>query len=238
METPGPDAAPDDVRRPSQSSSTLSSSVMALETTPSAPSRSVKRPRPVKSCVDCRKRKLKCDRLCPCSQCQKSHRVCKYISSDAGTRDGSDASDDDDDDAAAASEPPAKRLSVRAVTSDPREGTPRAALNGGDVPHPGASALMEEFSSRLERLERLLVSSNATRVELTPPLPAPPQSISLSTAPSTVRALSVKSGLGLRTRFFGQNSTRVLLNMVRTAAPPPPACLSGKGGGRVLTPRR
>ncbi|CAK7270862.1 hypothetical protein SEPCBS57363_004319 [Sporothrix epigloea] len=38
----------------------------------------VKRPRPVKSCTECRRRKLRCDRRFPCSQCQRSYRVCKY----------------------------------------------------------------------------------------------------------------------------------------------------------------
>lgn len=39
-----------------------------------------KRPRPVMSCLDCRKKKLKCDRLLPCHQCKKSGRTarCTY----------------------------------------------------------------------------------------------------------------------------------------------------------------
>ena len=31
-----------------------------------------KRPRPVLSCLECRRKKLKCDRLLPCNQCNKS----------------------------------------------------------------------------------------------------------------------------------------------------------------------
>jgi Fungal Zn(2)-Cys(6) binuclear cluster domain len=39
-----------------------------------------KRPRPVKSCLSCRNRKLKCDREQPCSQCIRSRRgdLCAY----------------------------------------------------------------------------------------------------------------------------------------------------------------
>lgn len=39
-----------------------------------------KRPRPVISCFECRKKKLKCDRLLPCHQCKKSGRTarCAY----------------------------------------------------------------------------------------------------------------------------------------------------------------
>lgn len=70
----------------------------------------VKRPRPVKSCTECRRRKLRCDRRCPCSQCQRSYRVCRYGSGDgSGSRgndpnnslvdsDVSDGGVDDDDD--------------------------------------------------------------------------------------------------------------------------------------------
>src|SRR5437764_12231641 len=41
-----------------------------------------KRPRPVLSCVDCRRKKLKCDRLLPCKQCKKAGRSagCTYNS--------------------------------------------------------------------------------------------------------------------------------------------------------------
>lgn len=39
-----------------------------------------KRPRPVMSCLECRKKKLKCDRLLPCHQCKKSGKAtrCAY----------------------------------------------------------------------------------------------------------------------------------------------------------------
>lgn len=39
-----------------------------------------KRPRPVLSCVECRRKKLKCDRLLPCEQCRKAYQSaqCTY----------------------------------------------------------------------------------------------------------------------------------------------------------------
>ena len=44
------------------------------------PDGTAKRPRPVLSCLECRRKKLKCDRLLPCQQCQKSGKatLCAY----------------------------------------------------------------------------------------------------------------------------------------------------------------
>lgn len=164
--------------------------------------RSVKRPRPVKSCTECRKRKLKCDRTCPCSQCQKSQRLCKYSASDE-TGNASDVSD------AETPERPVKRPSRPSVA--PSGDTPGFVQFNGPGSSFGNAAPLEEISSRLERLERLMVEQRTT--EQRPPkrhqyphVPAPAV---------TIRALSVKGGL--RTRFFGQNSTKVLLNLFSEA---------------------
>lgn len=48
--------------------------------TPPKPDTSRKRARPTKSCVECRRKKLKCDRLQPCMQCKKLMReeFCTY----------------------------------------------------------------------------------------------------------------------------------------------------------------
>ena len=40
--------------------------------------RRVKRQRLVRSCLECRRRKVKCDLLIPCSQCQMSKQPCHY----------------------------------------------------------------------------------------------------------------------------------------------------------------
>jgi hypothetical protein len=72
----------------------------------------------------------------------------------------------------------------------------------------GNAGPLHEISSRLERLEKLIVEQHnadqkPSKRKLYVHVPAPAV---------TIRALSVKGGL--RTRFFGQNSTKVLLNLV------------------------
>lgn len=197
-------------------------SVLVFENS-SGRSRSVKRPRPVKSCTECRfvtiintsrpaeltaenrKRKLKCDRLCPCSQCQKSQRVCTYSPSD---HDGGNTSDVSE---AETPERPSKRPSRPSVA--PAGDTPvYMQLNGPASSSFGNSNSVptEDMSTRLERLERLMVDRYTPTAEQKLPRR---QHYSHVPAPAvTIRALSVKGGL--RTRFFGQNSTKVLLNLV------------------------
>ena len=48
-----------------------------------------KRPRPVLSCLECRRKKLKCDRLLPCDRCQKSRLSCAYSDEQEPTGRGS-----------------------------------------------------------------------------------------------------------------------------------------------------
>lgn len=52
----------------------------STESSPAAARRVQKRPRPVISCLECRRKKLKCDRLLPCRQCIKYGRekLCEY----------------------------------------------------------------------------------------------------------------------------------------------------------------
>jgi hypothetical protein len=45
--------------------------------------RSVKRPRPVMACTECRKRKTRCDSHYPCLPCQRSNRPCKRADQDS-----------------------------------------------------------------------------------------------------------------------------------------------------------
>ncbi|KAJ9149811.1 hypothetical protein NKR23_g4053 [Pleurostoma richardsiae] len=193
----------------------------ASASTPNSGTKTVKRPRPVKSCNSCRQRKLRCDRTCPCSQCQKSNRVCKY----ANEQDGSEGSEPE------ASPRPAKRV-LRIGPQPYADGAPMTATvipvqapNGTDYRSTSASStLMEQFGARLERLERMVL-----------PKPPPPLDWSSSrhhhhhyphqhgaggeggftpvaaASPGTIRSLSVIGDL--RTRFFGQNSTRVLVNL-------------------------
>lgn len=170
--------------------------------------KAVKRPRPVKSCNSCRQRKLRCDRTCPCSQCLKSNRPCKYATENEPGP-GSEGSEGE------ASPKPAKRQH-RAPPSYVDAPTPQAPSTGLGVSNERASAgvsVMEQFGARLDRLERLVLSNSpasqaspwgSTRDSYAGYTP-------VTGAPTTIRSLSVKGNL--RTRFFGQNSTRVLLNL-------------------------
>ncbi|KAI1480465.1 fungal-specific transcription factor domain-containing protein [Daldinia eschscholtzii] len=151
-----------------------------------APSRSVKRPRPVKSCLECRKRKLRCDRASPCSQCQKTQRICRYAAEGevVSLSDGSDGE---------APERNTKRNRPAANQESSQRDT-------------NYEAVLEDHAVRLERLEGRLLSRTSSLAESgSIPAQRPPAS-SL-----TIRGLTVKGGL--RTRFFGQSSTRVLLNL-------------------------
>jgi hypothetical protein len=171
----------------------------------SGSSRSVKRPRPVKSCIECRNRKLKCDRLLPCSQCQKSNRNCRYAA-DGDVNNLSDASD-----AEVPDRPPKKQALPAGAES------PAASSKSRDRNVTVPISLWEDYGLRLERLEKLVLASGAKSPlvkELN--LRAPP----LASSTTTIRGLTVKGSL--RTRFFGQNSTRVLLNLVSRDPPPFP----------------
>jgi hypothetical protein len=84
----------------------------------------------------------------------------------------------------------------------------------GDEPSDGTAVLLLEMSSRLKRLEKML---NTHVVPAASSLCLPKQPSLVPLMPVTIRGLSVKGDL--RTRFFGQNSTKVLLNLVRTSPP-------------------
>ncbi|KAJ2989892.1 hypothetical protein NUW58_g3235 [Xylaria curta] len=146
--------------------------------------RVVKRPRPVKSCLECRRRKLKCDRLLPCTQCQKSRRSCRYVS-DGETGSVSDASD--------------------AETSDraPKRSTPR----DGHSQSQGSPGLLEDYGARIERLEHILMDKTSPVNESS----GGSRSQRPVASALTMRGLKVKGGS--RTRFFGPSSARVLVNL-------------------------
>lgn len=189
----------DSTPRPFQ---TVQSSQHALLShTPPQQSRSVKRPRPVKSCTECRKRKLKCDRSCPCSQCQKSGRTCRY----AADQDGFKDSDGSDAEGVPEGGPRAQKRACH-LTPTGGDGSYNTPVKNGDMS-------FEELVLRVERLERNAGRSPA-RTDFS-------SSRTLSAAaPDTIRGLKVKPG-SLQTRFFGQSSTRVMINLV--GSPPNPA---------------
>ncbi|KAK3387509.1 fungal-specific transcription factor domain-containing protein [Podospora didyma] len=130
--------------------------------------RSVKRPRPVKSCIECRKRKLKCDRLGPCSQCQKSRRHCRYAEHESGAI-------SDDISEGEAGERSLKRTRISGSTS----------VNT-DVAEPSFSNFtgMHHVITRLDRLEKLIVERLS------------PGTTRALTSPTTIHGLFVKRRLG------------------------------------------
>jgi hypothetical protein len=191
---------------PSQQVHTLSQGVAGM--LPSA-SRSVKRPRPVKSCTECRKRKLKCDRNLPCAQCQKSHRNCKY----AADHDSSALSDASDVETGDVPRPP-KRNCLPSQNMGGggggamHLGPPYPGMRNGDANGGGSS--LEALASRVDRLEHyVLAKSPYGGGDLSGVL-------RLQLHPEMIRGLTVKAGAS-RTRFFGQSSVRVLLNLFEDA---------------------
>lgn len=168
--------------------------------------RSVKRPRPVKSCTECRKRKLRCDRLCPCSQCQKSNRLCKY----AADYDSANLSEGSDGEVESA-RPLKKSFGASSGPTTTLAGEPTQHSNRRSAERPSSLGMgfVEELAVRMDRLEKQVLTRHGVdpRYGGTSLIPNP--------AP-TFRGLSVKRG-GQRTRLFGQNSTRVLVNIVSLA---------------------
>lgn len=162
--------------------------------------RSVKRPRPVKSCTECRKRKLRCDRLCPCSQCQKSNRLCKYTAEN----DPANLSDVSDTEMAEPARPVKRNCLPESSGSMgvPSGESAYAPTKNGDAGLPR----LEDLSVRMERLEKQVLSRSPARTDDS-------GARIITASPDTIRGLSVKHG-ALRTRFFGQNNSRVLLNLV------------------------
>ncbi|KAK5997293.1 Transcription factor lepE-like protein [Cladobotryum mycophilum] len=164
--------------------------------------RTVKRPRPVKSCTECRKRKLRCDRLCPCSQCQKSGRPCKYApdQDSANLSDGSDVEAVDSGRPSKRNYPPGITAPAGMLCTDVAT-TPSLTKN---TESPGLP-LLEELSLRMERLEKQVLARSPAGTDLS-------TGRIVAASPETVRGLTVKRG-ALRTRYFGQNSPRVLMNL-------------------------
>ena len=63
---------------------------------------------------------------------------------------------------------------------------------------------------RMERLEKQILSRSPAGTEAS-------GSKMLAAPPDTIRGMSIKRG-ALRTRFFGQNDPRILMNLVSRAA--------------------
>lgn len=166
--------------------------------------RSVKRPRPVKSCTECRKRKLRCDRACPCSQCHKANRECRY----APDQESGNLSDGSDAEGAESSRPAKRNFShgtIPAMASSPYNEAPSATRPARPTDSTSLP-MLEDLSIRMERLEKHVLVRSTSRSDLG-------GGRIVAAAPETIRGLTVKRD-ALRTRYFGQNDPRVLLNLV------------------------
>ncbi|PYI03210.1 hypothetical protein BO78DRAFT_375535 [Aspergillus sclerotiicarbonarius CBS 121057] len=160
-----------------------------------------KRPRPVVSCLRCRKKKLKCDRVLPCENCSKAGCPTDCVFHP----DGIDGLPD---------QPNSKRVQL---------GNPDPPLSAErmDPARPGIG-LLEDFQQRLARIEDLLAlkplhayagplkdfpreTSSPTR-QATPAGHAPPY-------PGTL----VVKGKGTRSRYHGQNNRTTLLHQFSEA---------------------
>jgi hypothetical protein len=87
-----------------------------------------------------------------------------------------------------------------------------AALRTNDIPNPPANpTLVEDVAARLERLEKIVLEKNSSFAGTEWNTAKPSSSCRVVASPNTIRSLSVK---GLKSRYFGQNSTKVLLNLV------------------------
>lgn len=99
------------------------------------------------------------------------------------------------------------------------------SLNGDEL-REYTAALTKEFMARMERLEKLLLTKNASALTAIPPFPSSsmlsqlhryhpgdPRRQVIDASSTTMRSMSVKGRQGTRTRYFGQSSTRVLLNL-------------------------
>ncbi|ESZ95928.1 hypothetical protein SBOR_3741 [Sclerotinia borealis F-4128] len=162
-----------------------------------------KRPRPVVSCLRCREKKLKCDRLLPCQNCTKipgGSAECTY------------------------NHDPTKFIPKSRTTSttSPGNRTPpdlKIISNIGNevniIQGNGGGGVVEELQSRVARLEDLLqVSGRLSNIQRSPS--QPPKTYKVSKRPnvptSSIPGLCTLVVKGSRSRYHGQNDRITLLN--------------------------
>ncbi|GJP92881.1 Zn2Cys6 transcription factor [Aspergillus niger] len=171
-----------------------------------------KRPRPVVSCLRCRKKKLKCDRVMPCENCSKAGCApdCVFHPSPDGVDNVPD-------------QPSAKRMHLPPdfpFPSDPRGDPASARL----PPPPAAIGLLEDLQQRLQRVEEVLSLKPLTRsyagslkdVVARDASPSVRQTTPSTHAPPYPGTLVVK-GKGTRSRYHGQNNRTTLLHQFSEA---------------------
>lgn len=123
-----------------------------VETGSSAPK---KRPRPVLSCIECRKKKLKCDRLLPCNQCNRADKItqCVYQNRETLPTQPQLTSDGSESELG----PSRKKISrvPPVIPLVPQNSAPDQ-LPAPLIDQNEKSGVLEELQSRVEKLERIL----------------------------------------------------------------------------------
>ena len=117
-----------------------------------------------------------------------------------------------------------------AQISNSLENTEPLMSSSGDNLRKLAASLLLQCMVRMERLEKLVVARDPSALSDMPAFPSSSvlsqlylrqqpsfdgQQHVIESSSTTMRCLTVKGHNRLRTRLFGQNSTRVLLNLVR-----------------------
>jgi hypothetical protein len=123
-----------------------------------------KRPRPVLSCIECRKKKLKCNRLLPCSQCTRADKIpqCVYRNRETSQTQSQLVSDGSE------SELGPSRKKIRGAQTAISLATRDSAPDQLSVPLIGQnekSGVLENLQSRVERLERILSGNPQSHTE-------------------------------------------------------------------------
>ena len=97
-----------------------------------------------KPCISCRKRKIRCDKTRPCSNCARSKQLCTYESNDSGsmtqsdTRNAAGQNDGDVRERLARLEALMAKMMVR----DSASASPKTSLDDGDHQLPPSSQLL------------------------------------------------------------------------------------------------
>ena len=150
-----------------------------------------KRPRPIISCIRCRDKKLKCDRVTPCQNCIKARcsELCTYHHSPETLE----------------SVPSTKRIQYANSTNVDIE-----TSGGSDIGRAAGLGIIEDLQQRVSKLEEAVSANNGeTRNHLSfKSTQQPSQTQSVNSGP-LLGTLAVK---GSRSRYHGQNNRISLLN--------------------------
>ncbi|KFX99272.1 hypothetical protein V490_01858 [Pseudogymnoascus sp. VKM F-3557] len=120
-----------------------------------------KRPRPVISCFECRKKKLKCDRLLPCHQCKKSGRTarCAYAAQENSPE------PEGHDSMSMRKKARPDNPNHQEVEQGPERGDITASVENGinTLITTGIVADVEALKERVAQLERMLLKNGCSR---------------------------------------------------------------------------